>query len=191
MRFSSFSFAIAASLVVSVTALPRFQLPTRELESRAPEAIQCIQLNHAIGVLAGKFSPACANITKTCLSERGTSIWSHESCVAAAACQGTKSIIGLNQCQNPEVKDAASIPNLSFAVYTSIVGSCAPSGCPMTKQNFIDFLYGQMSAAGVTEWPKTVEEVTDSFLKPILNWAKTGDTIPYTNFNDWLHFSSL
>ncbi|KAJ7054659.1 hypothetical protein C8F01DRAFT_1259496 [Mycena amicta] len=196
MRFSSFSLAVAAGLVATVHAasLPRFKLPTRELglEARAPETIQCIQLNHAIGVLDGttSFSPACANITNACLKENATSLWSHESCVGAAACQGTKSVIALNQCQNPAVKDAASIPNLSFSVFTSIVGSCAPSGCPMTKQNFIDFVYGQMSAASVTEWPKTVDEVTNTFLAPILNWTATGDTIPYTNFNDWLHFSN-
>ena len=29
--------------------------------------------------------------------------------------------------------------------------------------------------------------VADGF-KTILDWAKTGDTIPYTNFNDYLHY---
>ena len=29
--------------------------------------------------------------------------------------------------------------------------------------------------------------VADGF-KTLLDWAKTGDTVPYTNFNDYLHY---
>jgi hypothetical protein len=35
------------------------------------------------------------------------------------------------------------------------VGSCAPA-CPITQQNYIDFVYGAMTAAGVTSWPRCV-----------------------------------
>ncbi|KAJ7307640.1 hypothetical protein DFH08DRAFT_918482 [Mycena albidolilacea] len=128
--------------------------------------------------------------TFACLKENGTSIWSHQACVAAATCQGTLSVITLNQCQNPNVLTASAIPNLSFAIYTNIVGSCASSGCPITQQNYIDFIYGAMSAANVTQWPSSVNDVINQWWKPILSWTATGNSIPYTNFNDWLHFSS-
>jgi hypothetical protein len=35
------------------------------------------------------------------------------------------------------------------------VGSCAPA-CPITQQNYIDFVYGAMTAAEVTTWPRCV-----------------------------------
>ncbi|KAJ7862369.1 hypothetical protein B0H14DRAFT_3444748 [Mycena olivaceomarginata] len=69
------------------------------------------------------------------------------------------SVIALNQCQNPAVLPAASIPNLSSTVYASIVGSCAPS-CPITQQNYVDFVYSQMTAAGVTNWPASADVVS-------------------------------
>ncbi|KAJ6462606.1 hypothetical protein C8R45DRAFT_841689 [Mycena sanguinolenta] len=134
------------------------------------------------------YSPACADVTFACLAQNGTSIWSHQPCVAAATCQG--SVITLNQCQNPNVLAAGDIPNLAFTIYTNIVGSCAPDGCPITQQNYIDFIYGAMSAANVTEWPSSVNDVISQWWQPILDWTATGDTIPYTNFNDWLHWSN-
>ncbi|KAJ6474838.1 hypothetical protein C8R45DRAFT_1054753 [Mycena sanguinolenta] len=135
--------------------------------------------------------PCCVILlTYACLKENGTSIWSHHSCVAAATCQGTTGVITLNQCQNPNVLAAGDIPNLAFTIYTNIVGSCAPDGCPITQQNYIDFIYGAMSAANTTEWPSSVEDVITHLWQPILDWTATGATIPYTNFNDWLHWSN-
>ncbi|KAJ7349793.1 hypothetical protein DFH08DRAFT_863114 [Mycena albidolilacea] len=152
----------------------------------------CVGYEKYIGIHDStlSYSPACASITEACLKENGTSIWSHQSCVAAATCQGTLSVITLNQCQNPNVLVAGSIPNLSAAIYGNIVGSCASSGCPITQQNFIDFIYGAMSSAGVTQWPSSVDDVLTEWWKPILAWTATGDSIPYTNFNDWLHWSN-
>jgi hypothetical protein len=45
-------------------------------------------------------------------------------------------------------------------IYTNIVGSCAPSGCPITQQNYIDFIYGAMSAANVTQWPRCASSLS-------------------------------
>ncbi|KAK7018336.1 hypothetical protein R3P38DRAFT_2982272 [Favolaschia claudopus] len=151
----------------------------------------CVGYEKYIGIhdTLHSYSPACASVTNSCLKENGTSIWSHHQCVAAAACQGTTSVITLNQCQNPNVHTSGSIPNLSGSIYANIVGSCASSGCPITQQNFIDFVYGAMSTANVTQWPSSVDDVL-AWWKPILDWTKTGDTIPYTNFNDWLHWSN-
>ncbi|KAF8172245.1 hypothetical protein K438DRAFT_1612148, partial [Mycena galopus ATCC 62051] len=119
-----------------------------------------------------------------------TSIWSHQQCVAAATCDGTYGVITINQCQNPNVLAAGDIPNLAFTIWTNIVGSCADDGCPMTQQNYIDFIYGAMSAANVTEWPSSVDDVITNWWQPMLAWTATGDSIPYSNFNDWLHWSN-
>ncbi|KAJ7930909.1 hypothetical protein B0H13DRAFT_1466943, partial [Mycena leptocephala] len=60
--------------------------------------------------------------------------------------------------------------------------------CPITQQNYIDFVYGAMTAAGVTTWPSA--EVVSAWWDPIVQWTATGATVPYANFNDWLHFSN-
>ncbi|KAJ6505583.1 hypothetical protein C8R45DRAFT_1091283 [Mycena sanguinolenta] len=152
----------------------------------------CVHYEKYVGIYDNtlNYSPGCAGVTIACLAQNGTSIWSHQPCVAAATCQGTTGVITLNQCKNPNVLAAGEIPNLAFTIYTNIVGSCAPDGCPITQQNYIDFIYGAMSAANVTEWPSSVDDVITQWWQPILDWTATGDTIPYTNFNDWLHWSN-
>ncbi|KAJ6498231.1 hypothetical protein DFH09DRAFT_1103299 [Mycena vulgaris] len=102
-------------------------------------------VRHVIGTYDGttNFSPACADITRACLQEDGTSIWSHATCVAAATCRG---------------------------VYASIVGSCAPS-CPITQQNYIDVVCGAMTAAGVTSWPRFALLFTRHCARPIFRAA--------------------
>ena len=93
-------------------------------------------------------------------------------------------------------------------IYANIVGECAwePNGCPITFQNYVDFYYGALSAVGSTNWPRyvfrfcvtlqrlicvysDVEQVQTRYWEPMLEWAATGDVLPYTNFNDWLHYS--
>ncbi|KAJ7060396.1 hypothetical protein C8F01DRAFT_1084139 [Mycena amicta] len=172
---SLFALAIAAS-AASVA-----------LNARTPDPLTCVGYEKYIGIHDGSlnFSPGCASVTSSCLKENGTSIWSHSQCVAAASCQGTLSVITLSQCENPNVLAAGSIPNLSGAIWTSIVGS----GSSMTQQNFIDFVYGAMSTANVTTWP-SYDDVVKYWWDPIVTWTATGETIPYKNFNDWLHWSN-
>ncbi|KAJ7118121.1 hypothetical protein C8R44DRAFT_673623 [Mycena epipterygia] len=161
----------------------------------SPNPETCVQYEKYVGIYDNTldYSPACASVVRltfACLKANGTSIWSHAACVAAATCQGTTSVVTLNQCQNPSVLAASSIPNLSGAIWSSIVGSCSATGCPMTQQNYIDFIYGSMSAAGVTEWPSSVNDVISQWWDPIVKWTATGETVPYSNFNDWLHWSN-
>ncbi|KAJ7742595.1 hypothetical protein B0H16DRAFT_1464041 [Mycena metata] len=135
------------------------------------------------------YSPACADVTAACLKLNGTSIWSHAPCVAAATCQGTRSVVILNQCQNPNVLHIASIPNMSGSVYATIVGSAnAAANAPITQQNYIDFVFGQMTAAGVTQWP-TADYVISNWWDRITSWAATGNSVPYKDFVDWPHYS--
>ena len=41
-------------------------------------------------------------------------------------------------------------------IYASIVGDCAwaPNGCPITQQNFIDFVYSTLTEIGSADWPR-------------------------------------
>ncbi|KAJ6582490.1 hypothetical protein DFH09DRAFT_874845, partial [Mycena vulgaris] len=75
-------------------------------------------------------------------------------------------------------------------IYAHIVGSCAfsPSGCPITQHKFIDFYYGTLNATNSINYP-TSSAVVVAVWKAITVWAATGTTVPYLNFNDWLHFS--
>ncbi|KAJ7696930.1 hypothetical protein B0H17DRAFT_928662 [Mycena rosella] len=186
MCYTLLSACLAAALVhlaASAALVPRV----------TPDPQECVEFQKYIGIggTTGFFSPACADVTNACLKANGTSIWSLPACVAAATCQGqTASVITLNQCQNHNVLASASIPDMAASIYGNMVGTCAPSGCPITQQNYIDFVYGQMSAAGVTAFPTSVDYVVDNWWNPIVQWAATGGSIPYANFDDWLHFSS-
>ncbi|KAJ6614200.1 hypothetical protein B0H10DRAFT_2221510 [Mycena sp. CBHHK59/15] len=137
-----------------------------------PNPNDCSTFGKDSGDYNGQNNPACETGVAKCIDQNGASIWSHQACVAAATCQGTKSLITQAQCNNHNVAEATAILNLSYAVsrarariqndpkipvnriYTNIVGSRAnsASGCPITQQNYIDFIYGATSAAGVTEW---------------------------------------
>ena len=41
-------------------------------------------------------------------------------------------------------------------IYASIVGDCAwaEGGCPVTQQNFIDFIYSTLSEIGSGDFPR-------------------------------------
>ncbi|KAJ7116287.1 hypothetical protein C8R43DRAFT_1137962 [Mycena crocata] len=191
MRFSSRLACFAAAAAVAHLSAASV-IPAASLESRVtPIDTDCIGYVKYMGAYDGttNFGPGCRDVTYNCLSENGTSIWSHKACVAAATCQGVKGVVILNQCQNHNVAVTHSIPNMSSAIYGGIVGSCAASGCPITQQNYIDFIYSAMSDAGVTDWPD-VNYVLEHYWKPILAWTATGNSVPYANFNDWLHWSN-
>ncbi|KAJ6536886.1 hypothetical protein B0H19DRAFT_1240725 [Mycena capillaripes] len=60
----------------------------------------------------------------------------------------------LTKCQNHNVLVVASaIPNLAGEIWANMVGDCGSTGCPLTQQKYIDFIYGAMST-GVTDWPR-------------------------------------
>ncbi|KAK0200406.1 hypothetical protein DFS33DRAFT_1277851 [Desarmillaria ectypa] len=108
----------------------------------------------------------------------------------AATCQGTSLLVKLAQCYNTGVGNASDISHLSYNIYANIVGDCAwqEGGCPITFQNYVDWFYGTLSAVDATIWPDfaSVEANWDY----ILDWTLTGNTLPYTNFDNWLHYSN-
>ncbi|KAF7296687.1 hypothetical protein HMN09_01077500 [Mycena chlorophos] len=193
MRFSLLALG-AATLVSALSIEERAPEAQPELEARVNiPVVTCQGYGKYEGIYdytGGPYYPGCAMVTQSCIALNGTSIWSHSQCVAAAMCQGTYGVITLNQCQNPNVLPATQIPNLSGTIWANIVGSCVDDGCPMTQQNFIDFVYGAMSAANVTEWPGSVNDVIQDWWTPLMTWTATGNTIPYSNLDDWLHYSN-
>ncbi|KIY65760.1 hypothetical protein CYLTODRAFT_356310, partial [Cylindrobasidium torrendii FP15055 ss-10] len=115
--------------------------------------------------------------------------WGVRSCVAAATCWGLNEWL---QC-NDSSYEPLQAPTLDYTnVYAPIVGDCAwqEGGCPITRQNFIDFVYGSISAIGSSGYPSSADYLTTNYWERITNWTATGDSIPYTNFNDWLFYSN-
>ncbi|KAF9049401.1 hypothetical protein BDZ89DRAFT_1006772 [Hymenopellis radicata] len=154
----------------------------------------CVEAEKYIGMSDNfYYSQACGNLELNCLSTLNTTastdLWSVASCVAGATCSGSD-LLTLAQCQNPAVSKA-NAPHLNYNIYASIVGDCAwqEGGCPITSQNYIDFFYGQLTAIGSTSWPSSAEDVITQYWNPINEWTNTGATIPYTNFDDWLHYA--
>ena len=41
----------------------------------------------------------------------------------------------------------------------------------------------------LTRSPSDVNKLISEGWQPLLDWAQTGDSIPYTNFNDFLHYA--
>ncbi|KAI0029638.1 hypothetical protein K488DRAFT_55939, partial [Vararia minispora EC-137] len=95
-------------------------------------------------------------------------------------------------CNNYTVPLQKDYPSLDYNVYASIVGGCAwdQGGCPITKQNFIDLVYSELSNSGRNVWPTSVDVLVNDRIAPIFTW--TGFTeaqgVPYLNFNDYLHY---
>ncbi|KAF8910235.1 hypothetical protein CPB85DRAFT_1562181 [Mucidula mucida] len=129
------------------------------------------------------------NCLDTLNSTGSADLWSVPTCVAGVTCDGGNLLV-LAQCQNPEVT-VTGAPHLNYDIYASIVGDCAwqDGGCPITFQNYVDFLYSQLTAVGSTDWPSSVDAVKAKWWTPIAVWTATGETIPYTNFDDWLHYA--
>ncbi|KAF8909950.1 hypothetical protein CPB85DRAFT_1435428 [Mucidula mucida] len=144
----------------------------------------CIANSKYIGICNGEYDPSCIklNCLDTLNSTSLADLWSVPTCVAGLTCDGGNLLV-LAQCQNPEVT-VTSAPHLNYDIYASIVGDCAwqDGGCSITFQNYVDFLYSQLTAVGSTDWPSSVDTV-----KAV--WTATGETIPYTNFDDWLHYT--
>ncbi|KAG7442155.1 uncharacterized protein BT62DRAFT_936247 [Guyanagaster necrorhizus] len=175
--------------LVSAAVLPHIDV---RAELPSPECVNAIK---QIGLYHEAYDASCTQLVYDCLAQvNGTEgetadLWSVTSCTTAATCQGTYWTVFLAQCWNSDVDDASDLPHLNYNIYANIVGDCAwqEGGCSSTFQNYVDWFYGALSAVDATIWPdfSTVEANWDY----IVGWTLTGDTIPYTNFDDWLHYS--
>ncbi|KAJ7595116.1 hypothetical protein C8J56DRAFT_928523 [Mycena floridula] len=185
----------ALVLLASVASAAVVDFQTRD----TPDQSQCIK-GKFLGTYGsnngGPFSAACLLLESDCITkmQSGTpNIWSEPTCVAGATC-GTPWIVHLvsaNCTAGSKVAyKRADTPSLSYNIYADIVGDCAwaPNGCSMSEQNYIDWFYGTLSSVNSKSWPDSVDQVKNEWWTPIKTWTNTGETIPYLNFNDWLHF---
>ncbi|KAF7344100.1 Chitin synthase [Mycena venus] len=140
---------------------------------------------------------SCLNLAANCINSVNSgnfnNLWGIQSCVAAATCYSVGDLITSVECQTGLTVTNAAQASLDYTnIYAGIVGSCAfaSGGCPITQQNFIDFYYGTLTAINTANFPSS-SAVVIALWNAITAWAATGSTVPYLNFNDWLHFSSF
>ncbi|KAK6995928.1 chitin synthase [Favolaschia claudopus] len=135
---------------------------------------------------------SCLNLAANCIDSVNAgnvnTLWSIKSCVAAATCYGVGDLITSVECQTGFVVTNSAQAALPSSIYNGIVMGC--TSCAITQQNYIDFYYGQLTAVNSANFPSSID-VVKAFWSAITTWAATGSTVPYMNFNDWLHFSSF
>jgi len=138
--------------------------------------------------------PSCSNVVSACLFFVGTDtqnqLWHQSACVAAATCFGVGNLETKVACQlGTTITNTAEI-SLDYTIYAGIVGDCAyaAGGCPISQQNYIDFYYRTLTQLNSSAFPSSNTVI--AWWSAIASWTATGNTIPYTNFNDWLHYSS-
>ncbi|KIK61814.1 hypothetical protein GYMLUDRAFT_243477 [Collybiopsis luxurians FD-317 M1] len=169
-----------------------------KLVSRVPDQTRCVEYQKYVGIYNGAYEQSCVHLVENCkdtvINSNITNPWTVKSCVAAATCEGIVPLIGLIQCTSggQSLPDVQQIGYLDYpTIYAGIVGSCAwqEGGCPINQQNYIDFVYGALSDVGTDSWPD-INNVINNWWKSITQWTATGDTVPYMNFSDWLHYSN-
>lgn len=58
------------------------------------------------------------------------------------------------------------LPVLNQTIFDSMATTCADDGtCGISEQNFVDFIYGQIEANGVTVTPEYVSSFLDALLR--------------------------
>ncbi|KAI0259458.1 hypothetical protein BC834DRAFT_631149 [Gloeopeniophorella convolvens] len=185
MKFATLLLAAVLPLAASAASVAPFP----------PTPGDCVAALKYAGTYRGGYSGACKNLVFQCMKDsNGTEyIWHKTSCVAAATCDGTVNLVTIAQCQNPAMKNVpmTQVPPLSTNVYANIAGSCASSGCPITWTRYVNWFYGELSNIGTPQgqYPD-VNVVRNVWWQSILDWTKTGNSLPYKNFDDWLHYSN-
>ncbi|KAJ7644905.1 hypothetical protein FB45DRAFT_1053538 [Roridomyces roridus] len=181
---STLSSATASSAPQTSTS-PAAKVARFQKRAAIPECINTVELS-------------CLNMVANCIDTIGmdtsfiNNLWGVKSCVAAATCYGVGDLITSVECQTGLSTTTTAQASLDYDnIYAPIVGSCAfaSGGCPITQQNYIDFYYGELTAINTANFPSS-NTVVIAWWDAITAWAATGATVPYLNFNDWLHFSS-
>ncbi|KAH8827291.1 hypothetical protein DL96DRAFT_1681092 [Flagelloscypha sp. PMI_526] len=160
--------------------------------------VDCYGAAHGEGFHpTGLFSAAGSALLHLCMSQDASQGYTNNvlaipSCVAAYISQAGSEVAFSLGCQHPATNyNGTAIPHLDFNIYAQIVGDCAwnqPEACPITQQNIIDFIYRQIQQTETKPWPSSVDVVI-GWYKYMTDWTKTGNTIPYHNFDDFLHYS--
>ncbi|KZV75472.1 hypothetical protein PENSPDRAFT_661647 [Peniophora sp. CONT] len=184
MEFFSILIALVAVLTVDATVL----------NSRQTSGSECAG---AVSSMAVYDRPFVYPLFLSCKNALGNSAaakedpWVNRNCVAAAVAASIPIFHdGLTCGVSTGTVDLTPIstwPSLDTNVYASIVGS---TDGRITQQNFIDLIYGAISEEGGA-YPDSAATLIEYYIQPVFNWTalSIADGIPYTNFNDWLHYS--
>lgn len=171
------------SVALSVPLLaPVFALPAPLQHRDTAQSDSCVSSRSS--------DASCAFLLSTCasiqtLATTTANPWGNFSCVAAAICSSPGAVLDTLACASAtlsasstnsavaRVGHSASMPNLDYAVYASIVGPCAykSGGCPITSQNVIDYIYSLLKNSKAPVWPSSADHVAKSFWNPVTEWA--------------------
>ncbi|KAI0672489.1 hypothetical protein C8Q78DRAFT_754944 [Trametes maxima] len=179
MKFTTAFAVLAATAAANAAAL----LPRQSSECAGGQK-----------TLAGYERPFVGGLARKCVDDFNasdkTNPWALRNCVAAAVAATPGTLRDVLSCTNPEIAQENAFPSLDYNVYASIVGDCAwqEGGCPITQQNFLDLLYSSIGTESSPVWPDNVDDVNKYYIGNLLKWTNTGDSAPYTNFNDYLHY---
>ncbi|KAI5834097.1 hypothetical protein K523DRAFT_412709 [Schizophyllum commune Tattone D] len=143
----------------------------------------------------GNLMEACRGDDNAINGEQGFgNLFGNKACVAVAVSSGDigpSTVQGLGSCDNQNLSCLWAQPSLDYNIYAGIVGDCAwqPDGCPITQQNFIDFIYSALSDIGSADWPSSTDTLISNGWQPLLGLTNSTDTISYNNLNLYLHGS--
>ncbi|EIW53198.1 uncharacterized protein TRAVEDRAFT_74601 [Trametes versicolor FP-101664 SS1] len=182
--------------VVSASALPPSLEGRNTLHARATVNGSCISAPDD-----GTTSLVGLCVSKIARGEiASNAFWTDPLCVAAAGGSSMGAVLDAACCAGT-CRQPLDTGNLDVAtVYRSMVGSgCTStpaSNCALTWQPFVDFIYGTIQNTGTNIWPDSGDVILDRW-QEIATWTGfcsgtscVNGAIPYSNFNDWFHFSS-
>ncbi|KAI0631822.1 hypothetical protein C8Q77DRAFT_1159558 [Trametes polyzona] len=185
---------LAATLGSTTASLVTVLPEARDLHPRATVNGSCISAP----------DDSCVSLVGLCVGKivsgkvGSTAFWTDRVCTAAGICAGIGPVLDAACCAGT-CKKLTDIGSLDYSnIYFSMVGDCAlkPGGCSLTWQPFVDWFYNTIQATGTNIWPDNGDNVL-SWWADIANWTGfckgtncVDGAIPYTNLNDWFHFSS-
>ncbi|KAI0062638.1 hypothetical protein BV25DRAFT_1915793 [Artomyces pyxidatus] len=189
MRLRRSHVLLLATSFTSGSLLPDFRHPI----ARSTVAGTCIASPET----------ACTTLVALCIAEvaygqiGANNIWSAPICFAAATCAGSAPVVDALCCSG-SCTSLQGTTSLDYnIVYAPMVGSCAyaSGGCPVTWTDYVNYFYNTIQATNTGDWPSSGDAVL-GWWADIATWTGfcTGTNcvdgqIPYTNFDDWLHYS--
>ncbi|KAK0200408.1 hypothetical protein DFS33DRAFT_1277853 [Desarmillaria ectypa] len=130
MKFAASFGLFTASVVSAVVVHPEFHtradLPSPKCRRYQAQEYTTTPMIHLVGSCYPPQVYNCiANLNDT------EDLWSKNSRVAAATCQGTYALVKLAQCHDSDIGNASDLSHLSYGIYANI-GAWQEGGCPIT-----------------------------------------------------------
>ncbi|KAI0758861.1 hypothetical protein C8Q74DRAFT_1221493 [Fomes fomentarius] len=198
-----------ALMIFAVTAL---SAPAPDLIDTGIQALDdwCPPSLHVLEENTGQASQFIHELANACVTQTkvasNPNLWSNKVCVASALLSvqfhtssglvgGPGIVAGAASCKLPYlIKSLKSLSHLDRSVLASIPNNngCEGQGgdCRLTSQNFKDLVFGAITEIGENDWPKDwkSEKIMWDSWGQVLEWTKTGNSIPYKNLDDFLHY---